>query len=103
MKRVVLLLASAAALVGLAAPAYADESGGGSDASFLAALNQHGISHRGAGQAIAAGRAVCELMDGGLTPMDTVNAVRTTNPGFTPQHAALFAVDAASAYCPEHL
>lgn len=99
MKRL-LLLAGIAAAIGLAAPAHAD---GGTDAGFLAALDQAGITHRGANQAIAAGRAVCELMDQGLSPMDTVNAVRSTNPGFTPEHAARFAVTAASAYCPEHL
>ncbi|MGH3634466.1 DUF732 domain-containing protein [Mycobacterium sp.] len=99
MKRL-LLLASIAAAIGLAVPAHAD---GSSDAGFLASLDQAGITHRGASQAIAAGRAVCELMDNGLTPMDTVNAVRSTNPGFTPEHAARFAVSAASAYCPEHL
>ncbi|MCV7231969.1 MULTISPECIES: DUF732 domain-containing protein [Mycobacterium] len=100
MKRLLLLLGFAT-MVGLAAPAHADETSG--DAAFLAALDQQGITHRGASQAIAAGRAVCELMDGGLSPLDTVNAVRSTNPGFTPEHAARFAVTAASAYCPQHL
>lgn len=98
MKRL-LLLASIAAGIGLAAPAHADTD----DAGFLAALDQAGITHRGATQAIAAGRAVCQLMDQGLTPMDTVNAVQTTNPGFTPEHAARFAITAANAYCPQHL
>jgi hypothetical protein len=103
MKRLLPLMGLAAmtALIGLAAPAQADESSG--DAAFLAALDQQGITHRGANQAIAAGRAVCELMDGGLSPLDTVNAVRSTNPGFTPEHAAKFAITAASAYCPQHL
>lgn len=99
MKRLLLLL-SAAAAIGLAAPAHADNS---ADAGFLAALDQAGITHRGASQAIAAGKAVCQLMDQGVSPMDTVNAVRSTNPGFTPEHAARFALSAASAYCPEHL
>ena len=98
MKRL-LLLASIAAAIGLAAPAHADAG----DDGFLAALQQAGITHRGAPEAIAAGRAVCQLMDQGLTPMDTVNAVRSTNPGFTPEHAARFAITAASAYCPQHL
>ena len=99
MKRL-LLLAGIAAAIGLAAPAHADSS---TDAGFLAALDQAGITHNGANQAIAAGRAVCQLMDQGLSPMDTVNAVRSTNPGFTPEHAVKFAVTAASAYCPQHL
>lgn len=99
MKRL-LLLASIAAAIGLAAPAQAES---GNDAGFLAALDQAGITTRGANQAIAAGRAVCQLMDQGLSPMDTVGAVQSTNPGFNPEHAARFAVAAASAYCPEHL
>jgi hypothetical protein len=98
MKRL-LLLASIAAAIGLAAPAGADSN----DAGFLAALDQAGITTSGANQAIAAGRAVCQLMDQGLSPMDTVNAVQSTNPGFNPEHAARFAVTAASAYCPQHL
>ncbi|ORV13607.1 DUF732 domain-containing protein [Mycobacterium celatum] len=99
--KLVLALAGAAAVIGLAAPAHAEASG--TDASFLAALDQQGITHRGASQAIAAGKSVCQLMDEGLSPMDTVNAVRTTNPGFNVEHAARFAITAASAYCPEHL
>lgn len=94
-----LVLAGAAAAVGLAAPAHAD----GNDQAFLAALQGAGLSHRGADQAVAAGRAVCELMDGGFTAMDAVNAVRSTNPGFTVENAAKFTGIAANAYCPEYL
>ena len=98
MKRL-LLPASIAAAIGLAAPAHADAG----DDGFLAAMAQVGITHHCAPQAIAAGRAVCQLTDQGLTPMDTVNAVRSTNPGFTPEHDARFAIAAASAYCPQYL
>jgi hypothetical protein len=100
MKRLILLV-SATAAVALAAPAHADQSG--NDAGFLAALSQAGITHSGAGHAIAAGRSVCELMDRGLSPMDTVTAVQGTNPGFTMEHAARFAAAAVTTYCPEHL
>lgn len=99
MKRLLLLI-GIAATVGLAAPAHADTN----DAGFLAALDQQGISHSAAaGQTIAAGRAVCELMDGGLSPLDTVNAVRSTNPAMSAEQSARFAVTAASAFCPQHL
>ncbi|SRX93938.1 hypothetical protein MSP7336_02185 [Mycobacterium shimoidei] len=99
MKRLLLLM-SMAAMVGLAAPAHAD----GNDAGFLAALDQQGISHSaGAGQTVLAGQAVCELMDRGLSPVDTVNAVRSTNPAMTVEQSARFAVTAASAFCPQHL
>lgn len=98
MKRV-LVLASVIAALGLAAPAHADSN----DEQFLAALEGAGLTHRGPDHAIAAGRAVCDLMDGGLSPMDTVNAVKTTNPGFSLKNAAQFAGIAATAYCPEHM
>lgn len=97
-----LLLIGAAVAVGLAAPAHADPVG--SDAEFLGALNGAGLSHKGTdGATIAAGRAVCQLMDAGLTPVDTVVAVQSTNPGFTLEHAAAFAVISANTYCPEHV
>ncbi|HEU4360056.1 MAG TPA: DUF732 domain-containing protein [Mycobacterium sp.] len=102
MKRL-LLLAGLAAALGLAAPAHADRGDAG-DAQFLAALSGSGLSHRASdGVAIAAGRSVCQLMDNGFTPMDTVIAVQSTNPGFTMEHAARFTAIAVTAYCPEHM
>lgn len=88
-------------MMGLAAPGHADPVG--SDAAFLTALSGAGLSHRGSDQvAISAGHSVCQLMDAGLSPMDTVVAVQTTNPGFTLQRAAEFAQIATVNYCPEH-
>ena len=96
-----LLLAGITAMVGLAAPVHAEPVG--SDAAFLTDLTGAGLSHKGSDQvAISAGHSVCQLMDAGLTPMDTVVAVQTTNPGFTLQRAAEFARIAAQNYCPEH-
>ncbi|WP_343600777.1 DUF732 domain-containing protein [Mycobacterium sp.] len=97
----VLTAGLAAAAIGLAVPAHADRSG--DDAGFLSALDHAGITHRGADRAVSAGHAVCELMDGGMSPVDTVVAVQSTNPGFTAQHAATFAGLAAASYCPQHL
>jgi hypothetical protein len=102
MKRL-LLLAGITAAIGLAAPAYADNDGTGPDAAFLNALSGAGLTNSGPAQAVSAGRAVCQLMDAGLTPADTVTAVQTTNPGFTMEHAAQFAVISAGAYCPGHI
>ena len=100
MKRL-LLLAGLSAMVGLAAPANAAPTG--IDGQFLATLNGAGLSHRANDDAtVSAGHAVCQLMDAGLSPMDTVVAVQTTNPGFTLQRAAEFARIAAQNYCPEH-
>lgn len=103
MKRL-LALAGITAMIGLAAPAYADQADSGSDAHFLSALSAAGLSHRGSDQAtVSAGRAVCQLMDAGLSPTDTVVAVQTTNPGFTIERAAQFAAISAGAFCPQHL
>src|SRR5574337_246773 len=101
MKRL-LLLAGCSAMIGLAAPAHADFTS--VDGQFLAMLSGAGLSHRASDQAtVSAGRAVCQLMDAGLSPMDTVVAVQATNPGFTLDRAAQFATISASAYCPEHI
>jgi hypothetical protein len=100
MKRL-LLLAGLTAMFGLAIPAHAEP---GDDGRFLATLSGAGLSHRGTDQiTVSAGKAVCQLMDAGLTPMDTVTAVQSTNPGFTLDAAAQFAAISASHYCPEHL
>lgn len=100
-----LVLVSATAMLGLAAPAYADEAETATnDARFLAALHDAGLSHRGSDQAaVSAGRAVCVLMDDGLTAADAVVAVERTNPGFTAERAARFAAISAMTYCPQHL
>jgi hypothetical protein len=104
MKRL-LLLVGLIAMVGLAAPAHADRGDyAGGDAQFLSALSGSGLSHRAPdGVAIAAGRSVCQLMNSGFTPMDTVIAVQSTNPGFTMEHAARFTAIAVMAYCPERM
>lgn len=101
MKRL-LLLAGLSAMLGLAAPAQAAPAG--VDGQFLATLSGAGLSHRGNDQAtVSAGRAVCQLMDAGLSPMDTVIAVQTTNPGFTVQKAGEFTAISATHYCPQYM
>ena len=98
----ILLLAGFAAMVGLAGPAHAEPVG--SDAAFLTQLSGAGLSHRGSDQvAISAGHSVCQLMDAGLTPMDTVVAVQTTNPGFSLERAGEFAAISVRNFCPSHL
>lgn len=104
MKRL-LLLAGLIAMVGLASPAYADRGDNGSgDVQFLSALSGAGLSHRSSdGVAVAAGKSVCQLMDSGFTPMDTVIAVQSTNPGFTMEHATRFTAISVTSFCPEHM
>ena len=99
--RLVLLLASAAVIVGTAAPADADPSA--KDQAFLNALSQAGLTYLNADRAISAGKLVCSLADDGMTGEEIVKNLQDRNPGFQGPGAAKFAAIAASAYCPEKL
>ena len=99
--RLVLLLASAAVVIGTAAPAYADPDT--KDQAFLTALTQAGLTYMNADRAITAGKNVCSLADGGMTGEEIVKNLQDRNPGFQGPGAAKFAAIAASAYCPEKL
>ena len=99
--RLVLLLTSVAAVIGTAAPAYADPDG--KDQTFLNALTQAGLTYLSADRAITAGKQVCSLADGGMTGAEIVQNLQDRNPGFQDVGAAKFAAIAASAYCPEKL
>ena len=99
--RLVLLLASAAVVIGTAAPAYADPDA--KDQAFLTALTQAGLTYMNADRAITAGKQVCSLADGGMTGEEIVKNLQDRNPGFQGPGAAKFAAIAASAYCPEIL
>jgi Protein of unknown function (DUF732) len=99
------MLAAGAALVAgiaVAAPAHADP-GTITDDNFLAALKNAGITYRDGYQVVAAGQAVCGLMDNGRSGIDVVSDVQKFNPGFTLDGAARFAAIAAQQYCPHHL
>lgn len=98
------VLAVSAALIGAAAPAYADPAGtSGPDASFIAALNKAGITYQDPAAAVGVGKRACELMDEGSPQVDVIKSVSSSNPGFTVDGAAQFTMIAASAYCPQHL
>jgi len=99
--RLVLLLASAAVVIGTAAPSYADP--GPKDQAFLNALTQAGLVFMNADRAITAGKQVCTSADDGLTGEEIVKNLQDRNPGFQGPGAAKFAAIAASAYCPEKL
>lgn len=99
--KLVLLLASAAVVIGTAAPAYADPDA--KDQGFLTALSQAGLTYMNADRAITAGKQVCSLADGGMTGAEIVQNLEERNPGFQGPGAAKFAAIAASAYCPEKL
>jgi Protein of unknown function (DUF732) len=98
-------LASLAVAIGVAVPAQADPSSAdsGTDASFLAALRQAGISFNSGDGAVAAAKTACGLMDDGQPETDVIKHVTEQNPGFTISGAAKFTAIAASAYCPQYL
>lgn len=102
MRRLLTLL-GVCAMIGLAAPAYADPDDGGDDAGFLSALKQAGITYPSPAQAIGSGRAVCICLDNGESGLELVQDVKTRNPGFDMDSAAQFAVISAKYYCPHHL
>lgn len=99
--RLVLLMASAAVVIGTAAPAYADPTA--KDQAFLSALTRAGLTYLNADRAITAGKQVCKSADDGMTGEQIVKALQDKNPGFEGPGAAKFAAIAASAYCPEKL
>jgi len=104
MKRLLALL-GAFAMIGFAAPAYADPppEPDGEDGGFLAALNQAGISYANPGAAVAAGRAVCSCLNNGESGLELVHDVKMHNPGMDMEQASNFALVAAKFYCPHQL
>jgi hypothetical protein len=97
-------LASLAVLIGAATPAYADPGGdaSGPDATFLASLQQQGVSYKSGAAAISVGRKACELMDQGHSKSQVIQSLSADNPGFSPESAEKFATSAVSVYCPQH-
>jgi Protein of unknown function (DUF732) len=97
--KLLLALASLAAMLGAAAPAYAD----GVDDTFLATLRAAGITFPDPERAVAAGRWVCNAVHGGNPMADVVKTVQTENPGLRGDNAAQFTAIAAKSYCPTTL
>ncbi|OBI92605.1 DUF732 domain-containing protein [Mycobacterium asiaticum] len=103
--RLLLVLIGAAAVIGLAAPAYADpdDGPGGDDPGFLAALHGADIGYSNPAAAIGSAHAVCTCLSNGESGLELINDVKTHNPAFNMDAAAQFAVIAAKYYCPQHL
>lgn len=96
--RLLLILASAAAVVGLAVPARADDA----DPKFLTALSNAGITYKNGSDAAEIGRQECKLMDQGHSEPDVIKAMADQNPGLTPDAATKFTRIAETVYCPQH-
>jgi Protein of unknown function (DUF732) len=93
----------AAAIVGMAALVAAGTASAGSvDDAFLAQLQKDGITPPTAARAINDAHGVCNALDQGNSAQSVINAVANTT-GLDHQGANTFAVDAASAYCPQYV
>ena len=105
MMRRLLAMVGVAAMIGFAAPAYADPppTPEGDDAGFLAALRQVGINYTSPDAAIASGKAVCTCLNNGESGLELVHDVKAHNPGFDMESASNFAMIAAKFYCPHQL
>ncbi len=99
--RLLVVLASVAASIGLATTAQANPSG--SDATFIAALHSAGITYQNAPDAVASGRRVCELMDQGHAEPEVIKSTTQANPGLTNDVATRFTHIAESTYCPQYV
>src|ERR1700758_1165514 len=103
--RLPVVLASLAAVIGLAVPAQADPGPGdpGQDASFLSQLSQAGITYSNGPAVIAAARTACNMMDSGQGQMDVIKQVMSLNPGFGLAGSTRFTAIASAVYCPDYL
>jgi Protein of unknown function (DUF732) len=97
--RLLLFLASSAAVIGLSAPARADDT----DPNFVAALNKAGITFKSGSDVTGAGRRECQLMDQGHSEADVIKAMVDQNPGFTTDAATRFTQIAEQDLCPRHI
>jgi hypothetical protein len=92
-----------AAALGLAALGFAGTASATStDNAFLAQLQADGITPPSAARAISDAHAVCTALDEGHSSQEVINAVAQST-GLSAQGAKTFAVDAASAYCPQYV
>ncbi len=98
--RLLLVLTSVAAAVGLAAPAYADID---NDQDFLKDLRDAGITYQDSGNAITIGKSVCDLLDDGQSDAKIVTDLRNQNPAFQGASAAKFTYLSAAHYCPKYI
>ncbi|OBG72826.1 hypothetical protein A5714_05745 [Mycobacterium sp. E2462] len=94
--KLLLIVASAFAAIGMAVPAYADDD---MDSKFQASLDAAGITYDPS-TVVAAGKWVCTTYQGGSGTSDVVSGLQAKNDGLSDDKAAKFAAIAASTYCP---
>jgi Protein of unknown function (DUF732) len=98
--RLLFVLTSVAAAIGLAAPAYADID---NDQDFLKDLRDAGLNYQDGGNAVTIGKSVCELLDDGQSTAEIVTQLRNQNPAFQGASAAEFTYLSAAHYCPKYV
>ncbi|OBI93507.1 DUF732 domain-containing protein [Mycobacterium sp. 1245805.9] len=92
-----------AAALGLATLGFAGTAGASTgDAAFLAQLQSDGITPPSAAAAIRQAHTVCNALDQGQSSREVIDSVAQST-GLSPKGAKTFAVDAASAYCPQYV
>lgn len=102
--RLLVALAGVGVAIGVAAPAHGDpDAGGGDEAGFLASLRSAGITYTTPAGAVKFAKSVCESMGKGEWGPQTLDELKTENPGLTTDHASSFLAIAAKFYCPEQL
>lgn len=94
--KLLLIAASFAAVIGMAAPAYADDT----DDAFIASLDSAGIAYSDSDLAVGAGKWVCKTLQGGTGMSDVVSTLESKNSDLTDDKASKFAAISANAYCP---
>jgi hypothetical protein len=101
MKRV-LMLTTVAAMIGMAAPAYADPPSS-ADEDFISQLKAAGLTDQDPAAAIAVAKDMCSLVDKGTPDTEIESNLVARNPGLTAHGAAEFMTLAAGEYCPKYL
>ncbi|QUR68461.1 DUF732 domain-containing protein [Mycobacterium spongiae] len=92
-----------AAALGLASLGFAaTASATAVDDAFMALLHADGITPPSRARAISDAHAVCNALDEGHSSKAVIAAVAKAT-GLSRKGAKTFAVDAASAYCPEYV
>jgi Protein of unknown function (DUF732) len=92
-----------AATVGLAALGFAGTASASTvDDAFLAKIAADGITAPSPARAINEAHAVCESLDQGHSAQQVYDEVAEAT-GLSAKGAKTFAVDAASAYCPQYV
>ena len=92
-----------AATLGLAALGLAGTAGASTvDDSFIAQIKADGITPPSNARAISEAHAVCSALDAGQSSKQVISGVAERT-GLSSSGAHTFAVDAASAYCPQYV